>query len=63
MIHVAIYIPPSQDQAFNQGGTFLFDGDETVLAHYDESTGDHCDIQEAIDLASDRVVVQQQVTV
>jgi len=57
----AIYMPPKQDQAFNQGGTFLFDGDETVYAHYDESTGAHSDIQQVIDLASKRANVQQQI--
>ena len=31
----AFIIPPKQAQAFNQGGMFVFDGDETVLAHYD----------------------------
>lgn len=57
----AIYVPPKQEQAFNQGGAFLFDGDETVFAHYDESTGDHCDIQKVIDLATERVKVDQYV--
>lgn len=53
----ALFIPPKQDQAFNQGGAFLFDGEETVFAHYDESTGAHCDIQQVIDLASERLSV------
>lgn len=48
----AIYIPPRQDQALYQGGTFLFDGEKVVFAHFDESTGAHCDIQEVIDLAN-----------
>lgn len=51
----AIYIPPKRDQAFNQGGTFLFDGPSTVFAHYDESTGAHSDIDQVISLAKDRV--------
>ncbi|KAG7361371.1 AhpC/TSA antioxidant enzyme [Nitzschia inconspicua] len=51
----AFYIPPKQDQAFNQGGTFLFDGDDTVFAHYDESTGAHSDIDQVIRLARDRM--------
>jgi len=57
----AIYVPPRQDQAFNQGGTFLFDGDTTVFAHYDESTGAHSDIQQVIDLATEKVSVPLQV--
>lgn len=62
----AVYIPPKQDQAFNQGGAFLFDGEETVIAHYDESTGAHCDMQQVIDLAKERGVTadnKQQVLV
>lgn len=52
---LAVYLPPKQSQAFNQGGTFLFDGAETVFAHYDESTGAHSSIQQVIDLAKERV--------
>jgi hypothetical protein len=47
----AIYIPPKMDQAFQQGGAFIFDhdhdnddnddGGKMVFAHYDASTGDH----------------------
>jgi len=37
----AVYIPPKQDQAFNQGGAFIFDDDRTVYAHYDEATAAH----------------------
>jgi hypothetical protein len=51
----AIFIPPKQDQAFNQGGTFLFDGNDTIFAHYDESTGAHSDIDQVMRLAKDRV--------
>jgi hypothetical protein len=52
----AFFIPPRQDQAFNQGGTFIFDGDQTVFAHYDEGTGAHSDIQEVIDYAKGRIM-------
>lgn len=52
---LASFMPPRQDQAFNQGGTFLFDGFDTVFAHYDESTGAHSDIDQVIRLAKDRV--------
>lgn len=47
----AAYLPPKQTQAFNQGGTFIFDGPRTVFAHYDESTGAHAVVAEVIDLA------------
>jgi len=66
----AIYIPPKQNQAFNQGGTFIFDTSsarnkenntteqqtQTIFAHYDESTGAHSDIQQVIDIAQKAVV-------
>jgi len=51
----AIYLPPKQDQAFSQGGTFVFDGEETIFAHYDESTGAHSNIQQVIDLTKERL--------
>jgi hypothetical protein len=58
----AFFIPPKQDQAFLQGGTFIFDKDDTIYAHYDESTGAHSDIQEVIDLATKRVNLAKQDT-
>uniref|UniRef100_A0A7R9ZK69 Uncharacterized protein n=1 Tax=Craspedostauros australis TaxID=1486917 RepID=A0A7R9ZK69_9STRA len=47
----AIFIPPKQSQAFLQGGTFVFDQQQTLLAHYDESTGAHSDIDHVIAIA------------
>lgn len=47
----AIYIPPKAEQAFNQGGAFLFDGPNTIFAHYDASTGAHIDVNEMIQLS------------
>lgn len=47
----AIYIPPNPEQATNHGGTFIFDGENTVFAHYDESPGTHADPNEAVDRA------------
>mmetsp|Transcript_10439 Transcript_10439/g.21469 ORF Transcript_10439/g.21469 Transcript_10439/m.21469 type:complete len:107 (+) Transcript_10439:596-916(+) len=39
-------IPPSQDQAFNQGGFFVFgEGGELRLAHVDRGTGDHVELE------------------
>mmetsp|Transcript_46700 Transcript_46700/g.69450 ORF Transcript_46700/g.69450 Transcript_46700/m.69450 type:complete len:139 (-) Transcript_46700:269-685(-) len=51
----AFYIPPKQEQAFNQGGTFVFDGPKTLLAHYDESTAAHANVDEVVALAKDNV--------
>jgi len=56
----AVYIPPKQEQAFNQGGTFLFDGANTIFAHYDASTGAHSNIQEVIDLAKERLNLKDE---
>lgn len=47
----AIYLPPKQVQAFNQGGTFIFNGPKTIFAHYDEATGAHADFKYVVDLA------------
>lgn len=47
----AVYIPPKRDQAFNQGGTFIFDGSDTVYAHYDEATGAHARSDEMVEKA------------
>lgn len=47
----AFHIPPKREQAFNQGGTFVFQGDRTLFAHYDESTGAHADIQAVVKTA------------
>lgn len=37
----AFFIPPKRDQAFFQGGAFLFSEDDTIFAHYDEATAAH----------------------
>lgn len=55
--YTAFYIPPKQEQAFLQGGTFIFDGPDTVYAHYDESTAAHANVDEVIKLAMSRVTV------
>jgi len=44
----AIYIPPKQEQSLIQGGTFIFDGNTTLLAHYDESVAAHIDPESVI---------------
>lgn len=47
----AFYSPPKREQAFYQGGAFLFSGDKTVYAHYDEATAAHAVPDEMIDMA------------
>jgi len=40
-----VIIPPKRDQAFNQGGCFVFDSSGILrLAHCDRGTGDHVDL-------------------
>ena len=52
----AIFIPPKQEQAFQQGGAFIFKGYDTFFAHYDASAGAHIEVmnvvQRAIEIAS-----------
>lgn len=52
---LAIYTPPKQEQAFLQGGTFVFDGTNCVYAHYDESTAAHANVDDVVKLAKSRV--------
>lgn len=47
----AVYIPPRTDQAFYQGGAFLFSDAETIYAHYDEATAAHAIPDEMVDMA------------
>jgi len=47
----AIYIPPKQEQAFLQGGSFVFDGSKTLFSHYDPSTAAHAKIDRVIDIS------------
>jgi len=52
---LAFYVPPKQEQAFLQGGTFVFDGKDCVYAHYDESTAAHANVDDVVKLAKSRV--------
>jgi hypothetical protein len=36
--------PPKLDQALQQGGVFVFDGDRVAFTHYDQATGAHADL-------------------
>jgi len=45
----AVYIPPKTTQAFQQGGTFIFRGGNTLYAHYDGGSGAHADIDTVVE--------------
>lgn len=47
----AFFVPPKQEQALLQGGTFVFAGPKTLFAHYDESTAAHASLAEVMELA------------
>mmetsp|Transcript_41921 Transcript_41921/g.75545 ORF Transcript_41921/g.75545 Transcript_41921/m.75545 type:complete len:127 (-) Transcript_41921:145-525(-) len=46
----AFYLPPKLEQSTNHGGTFIFNGDDTVFAYYDESPGTHADTFDTVDM-------------
>ena len=48
---VAAFIPPKQSQALLQGGTFVFNNEETLFAHYDPSTAAHASLGTVIEVA------------
>lgn len=45
--------PPKTDQAIQQGGALVFNGQNCVLAHYDEATGSHIDLDVLVRAALD----------
>jgi len=47
----AAYLPPKIEQSTNHGGTFIFNGDDVIFAHYDQSPGTHADIFESAGMA------------
>lgn len=51
----AVYLPPKLEQSTNHGGTFIFDGDDVVFAHYDEAPGTHADTYEVLDIVEKTV--------
>ena len=46
-----VWMPPKQDQAFQQGGQFVFAGKEAIFEHFDQATGDHADMNEVLGIA------------
>ena len=47
----AVFIPPKQEQAFQQGGAFIFKGKDTIFAHYDASAGAHVEVMSVVERA------------
>lgn len=56
----AFYVPPQQKQALIQGATFIFDGPNTVFAHFDESVGAHAKVGRVFELAMERTVLKKR---
>ena len=42
------WLPPKSDQGLQQGGVFVFEGQELVFSHYDPSTGAHAELEDVI---------------
>lgn len=51
----AFFIPPKEEQAFLQGGTFVFADTKTVFAHYDPSTAVHAPVDRVMELAMEQL--------
>jgi hypothetical protein len=51
--------PPKLDQALQQGGIFVFDGDRVAYSHYDQATGAHADMGGVLDLLAGLVATSE----
>jgi len=47
-----LWIPPQQDQAYQQGGMVIFDGEKVVWVWRDPATGAHADLKEVVRVAT-----------
>jgi len=47
----AVYVPPKREQAFQQGGVFIFKGESTIYAYYDAAAGTHLEVAKAVEKA------------
>jgi len=47
-----LWHPPKSDQALQQGGVVIFEGNEPTWVHRDPSTGAHADMEEVIRVAT-----------
>lgn len=46
-----LWHPPTADQALQQGGVVIFDGETPIWVHRDPATGAHADMEEVIKVA------------
>lgn len=60
IIAAAFYLPPKQAQALLQGGTFVFDGEATLYAHYDPSTAAHASIDRVLEIATGTLTMKKK---
>lgn len=58
-----IWIPPKLDQAYLQGGMFVFDGTAAVFQHYDPSVSVHADLDKVLAVAASAAEAQAGRTV
>ena len=52
------WIPPKLEQGLQQGGTFVFQGDQECFGHFDPSTGAHADLNTVLNVALSSVAVE-----
>ena len=45
------WLPPKNDQGLQQGGAFVFAGEDLLFQHYDPSTGAHADLNTVLEVA------------
>jgi len=45
------WLPPKNDQGLQQGGAFVFEGEQLLFQHYDPSTGAHADLDTLLRVA------------
>jgi hypothetical protein len=46
-----LWVPPRQDQAFQQGGMLVFDNERCVWSHFDQATGAHAEFAAVLGVA------------
>lgn len=48
-----LWIPPEQDQAFQQGGVVVFEGERVLFVWRDPATGAHANLENVVRIAMD----------
>jgi len=46
------WLPPKPDQAYQQGGMYVFEGSQLLFSHQDPSTGAHADLTKVLSVAT-----------